>query len=129
MHVDHLITHVCSAHGPAARQSAGGFTLLPDCPRLCLALSSNRAPKPCPYLYSFLLFQFNSSRHLISKASHVSPDKSRSQLVADTSNVLITSGHISSGAFCLGGLPLSTGSITRHACLRFIACDLWWHSS
>lgn len=35
MHVDVFVTHLCSAHGPAARQSAGGFTLPPDCPRLC----------------------------------------------------------------------------------------------
>lgn len=82
----------------------------------------NRAPKPCTCLYPFLLFQFNSSWHLVSKASQVSPDKTRSQLlswIADISNVLITSDHISSGAFCLGGLHLSTGRVTTNTCLRF----------
>lgn len=87
-----------------------------------LLVVCNRAPKPCPHLYPFLLFWFNSSWHLVSKASQVSPEKTRSQLltwIADTSNVLITSGHISSGALCLRGLHLSTGKVTRNTCLRF----------
>lgn len=142
MHVDLLITHQYSAHSLAAEcwwfysatrfsQALPCFVKEPDVlgasrrdVPCCSSLQvvSNRAPKHCPHLYPFLLFQFQSSQHLISKASQVSPDKTRSQLlswIANTYTVLITSGHISSGALCLGGLHLSTGRVTRNTCLRF----------
>lgn len=96
----------------------------------CFVKQQGTQTLPLSLLVSPIPIQFKLASYLQS-LSRKSWQKLESapQLIADTSNVLITSDHVFSGAFCLGGLPLSTGSITRHVCLRFIACDLWWHSS